>query len=42
MAAAGLAPPKGDAEVGPLFALDQEQFLANLVRSDFGPVFDRP
>jgi UDP-N-acetylglucosamine/UDP-N-acetylgalactosamine diphosphorylase len=41
MAAAGLAPPKGAAEVGPLFALDQEEFLANLTRGDFGPVFDR-
>ncbi len=41
MAAAGLAPPKGEAEVGPLFALDREEFLANLTRSDFGPVFDR-
>jgi UDP-N-acetylglucosamine/UDP-N-acetylgalactosamine diphosphorylase len=40
-AAAGLALPEGPVEVGPLFALDQEQFLANLTRSDFGPVFDR-
>ncbi|HZJ73057.1 MAG TPA: UDPGP type 1 family protein, partial [Planctomycetota bacterium] len=41
MAAAGLAPPKGPAEIGPLFALDQDEFLAKLTRSDFGPVFDR-
>jgi UDP-N-acetylglucosamine/UDP-N-acetylgalactosamine diphosphorylase len=41
MAAAGLALPSGPVEVGPLFALDQEGFLANLTRSDFGPVFDR-
>ncbi|MGQ0551958.1 MAG: UTP--glucose-1-phosphate uridylyltransferase [Planctomycetota bacterium] len=41
MAAAGLALPPGPAEVGPLFALDQEEFLANLTRSHFGPVFDR-
>ena len=41
MAAAGLAAPSGMAEVGPLFALDQEEFLAKLTRSDFGPVFDR-
>jgi UDP-N-acetylglucosamine/UDP-N-acetylgalactosamine diphosphorylase len=41
MEAAGLAPPKGQAEVGPLFALDREEFLATLTRNDFGPVFDR-
>jgi len=41
MAAAGLAPPKGPAEIGPLFALDQDEFLAKLTRGDFGPVFDR-
>ncbi len=41
MAAAGLAAPRGDAEVGPLFALDEAEFVANLTRSDFGPVFDR-
>ena len=41
MGAAGLAAPSGMAEVGPLFALDQEEFLAKLTRSDFGPVFDR-
>ena len=41
MAAAGLALPPGDVEVGPLFALDQEAFVANLTRADFGPVFDR-
>jgi UDP-N-acetylglucosamine/UDP-N-acetylgalactosamine diphosphorylase len=41
MAAAGLALPEGAVEVGPLFALDQEEFLANLTRADFGPVFDR-
>lgn len=41
MAAAGLALPSGPAEVGPLFALDQEEFLAKLTRGDFGPVFDR-
>ncbi len=41
MKAAGLAPPSGAAEVGPLFALDQAQFLATLTRADFGPVFDR-
>ncbi|MHC5209972.1 MAG: UTP--glucose-1-phosphate uridylyltransferase [Planctomycetota bacterium] len=41
MAAAGLALPKGDVEVGPLFALDRDEFLATLARNDFGPVFDR-
>jgi len=41
MSAAGLAVPAGPAEVGPLFALDQEEFLAKLTRGDFGPVFDR-
>jgi UDP-N-acetylglucosamine/UDP-N-acetylgalactosamine diphosphorylase len=41
MAAAGLSAPKGPAEVGPLFALDQEEFLATLTRSDYGPSFDR-
>jgi len=41
MTAAGLAIPAGAAEVGPLFALDQEEFLANLTRGDYGPVFDR-
>jgi UDP-N-acetylglucosamine/UDP-N-acetylgalactosamine diphosphorylase len=41
MAAAGLAVPQGPAEVGPLFALDQEEFLVKLTRGDFGPVFDR-
>ena len=41
MAAAGLALPPGPAEVGPLFALDQDEFLAKLTRGDFGPVFDR-
>lgn len=41
MAAAGLVTPTGEAEVGPLFALDREEFLANLTRADFGPVFDR-
>ena len=41
MEAAGLALPDGDVEVGPLFALDQEAFAANLTRADFGPVFDR-
>ena len=42
MKAAGLQAPSGDAEVGPLFALDQEQFRANLTQADRGPVFDRP
>jgi UDP-N-acetylglucosamine/UDP-N-acetylgalactosamine diphosphorylase len=41
MAAAGLAVPSGPAEVGPLFALDREEFLASLTRGDYGPVFDR-
>jgi UDP-N-acetylglucosamine/UDP-N-acetylgalactosamine diphosphorylase len=41
MKAAGLAVPEGPAEVGPLFALDQEAFRANLTHADFGPVFDR-
>ncbi len=41
MKAAGLSQPPGPVEVGPLFALDQEEFLATLTRSDFGPVFDR-
>lgn len=40
IAGAGLtAPPV--AEVGPLFALDEADFLRNLTKSDFGPVFDR-
>lgn len=39
--AASLSIPDGPVEVGPLFALDQEEFLANLTRGDFGPVFDR-
>ncbi len=42
MEAAGLQPPSGPAEVGPLFALDQASFRDNLTRSDLGPVFDRP
>ncbi|MDG2148509.1 MAG: UDPGP type 1 family protein [Planctomycetota bacterium] len=42
MASAGLAVPDGVAEIGPLFALDQEEFRANLTRGDFGPMFDRP
>jgi UDP-N-acetylglucosamine/UDP-N-acetylgalactosamine diphosphorylase len=41
MSAAGLSIPEGPVEVGPLFALDREEFLATLTRSDFGPVFDR-
>jgi UDP-N-acetylglucosamine/UDP-N-acetylgalactosamine diphosphorylase len=42
MAAAGLLlPGSAKAEIGPLFALDQEEFLANLTRGDYGPVFDR-
>ncbi|MHC4846620.1 MAG: UTP--glucose-1-phosphate uridylyltransferase, partial [Planctomycetota bacterium] len=41
MSAAGLLIPEGPVEVGPLFALDREEFLATLTRSDFGPVFDR-
>ena len=41
MSGAGLATPQSKAEVGPLFALDQEAFRANLTHSDFGPVFDR-
>lgn len=41
MKAAGLALPEGPVEVGPLFALDQAEFLATLTRNDFGPVFDR-
>jgi len=42
IAFAGLSAPKGLAEIGPLFALDQEAFRANLTRADFGPMFDRP
>ena len=38
---AGLAQAEGPVEVGPLFALDQEEFVANLVRGDVGPVYDR-
>jgi UDP-N-acetylglucosamine/UDP-N-acetylgalactosamine diphosphorylase len=41
MASAGLATPKALAEVGPLFALDAEEFRRNLTQRDFGPVFDR-
>ena len=41
IAAAGLSAPRELAEVGPLFALDAEEFQRNLTRSDFGPVFDR-
>lgn len=41
MKASGLAVPPGAVEVGPLFALDQGAFCANLTRADFGPVFDR-
>lgn len=41
MAAAGLAIPDKPVEVGPLFALDRDEFLARLTKNDFGPVFDR-
>jgi UDP-N-acetylglucosamine/UDP-N-acetylgalactosamine diphosphorylase len=41
MAAAGLPVPPGPVEVGPLFALDQAEFAANLTGLDRGPVFDR-
>ena len=41
MARAGLAVPAGPVEVGPLFALDEAEFAANLVSGVFGPVFDR-
>ena len=41
MSAAGLAVPAGPVEVGPLFALDPEEFAANLTHASFGPVFDR-
>lgn len=41
MRAAGLALPEGPAEVGPLFALDPDEFQRNLTRADFGPSFDR-
>jgi UDP-N-acetylglucosamine pyrophosphorylase len=41
MAAAGLPVPSGPVEVGPLFALDEAEFAANLVSGVFGPVFDR-
>jgi UDP-N-acetylglucosamine/UDP-N-acetylgalactosamine diphosphorylase len=40
LAAAGLSAPPV-AEVGPLFALDAEEFGRNLTASDFGPVYDR-
>jgi len=41
MAAAGLVVPSGPVEVGPLFALDQAEFAANLTGLERGPVFDR-
>jgi UDP-N-acetylglucosamine/UDP-N-acetylgalactosamine diphosphorylase len=41
MAAAGLAVPAGPVEIGPLFALDPEEFAANLTHDSCGPVFDR-
>jgi UDP-N-acetylglucosamine/UDP-N-acetylgalactosamine diphosphorylase len=41
MAAAGLAVPAGPVEIGPLFALDAEEFAANLTHECCGPVFDR-
>jgi len=41
MAAAGLPVPAGPVEVGPLFALDQAEFAANLTGLERGPVFDR-
>ncbi len=41
LAAAGLSVPDGPLEVGPLFALDQDEFVANLVRGDVGPIYDR-
>lgn len=41
MSAAGREAPEGDAEVGPLYALDCEDFAANLTLADYGPVFDR-
>jgi UDP-N-acetylglucosamine/UDP-N-acetylgalactosamine diphosphorylase len=41
MARAGLAVPTGPVEVGPLFALDEAEFAANLSGGVFGPVFDR-
>jgi len=41
MAAAGLAVPAGPVEIGPLFALDADEFAANLTHNSFGPVFDR-
>jgi UDP-N-acetylglucosamine/UDP-N-acetylgalactosamine diphosphorylase len=41
MALAGLPVPSGPVEVGPLFALDEAEFAANLVHNSFGPVFDR-
>jgi len=41
LAAAGLPVPAGPVEVGPLFALDPDEFAANLSRTSFGPVFDR-
>ena len=41
MEAAGLPAPKDRAEVGPLFALDADEFRRNLTARDTGPVFDR-
>jgi len=41
MVAAGLAVPAGPVEIGPLFALDPEEFAANLTHDSCGPVFDR-
>ena len=41
MGAAGLPVPAGPVEVGPLFALDQAEFAANLTGLERGPVFDR-
>lgn len=41
LSSAGLPVPAGPVEVGPLFALDPEEFAANLTHTSFGPVFDR-
>ena len=41
LAAASLPVPAGPVEVGPLFALDQAEFAANLTGLERGPVFDR-
>lgn len=40
-AAAGREAPTETVEIGPLFAMDQEQFVANLTEGEQGPLFDQ-